>query len=199
MSLAATNPALYVEINTKADKLDSVALASEKKGDLAAASSKLKASFQTRYRTGDAANPKMMNTLHKLSSVLTQQNKYDEAEKYLNWCLKAKNQAHGAGSVEFASTYQAMGKLNLAQQNYKKAIHNFNSASVLYEKYTGATSPQTLDAKKQLANAYLKAGDNVKYEQLMATTTHIASVPAVDKVDEVPAVNPDNAEAAAVK
>lgn len=166
--------------------MHSKALDSENSGDLAAASTNYRKSFQTRYRTGEAANPKMMDTLHRLAGVLEKQNKFDEAEKYLNWCLKAKNQAHGAGALEFASTYQALGDLNLAKGNSKKAINNFSAATALYEKHTGPSSKSTIDAKKQLATAYLKAGDNVKYEQVMASTTQIASVPSVDKVDEIP-------------
>ena len=87
--------------------------------------------------------------------------------------------------VEFVKKHEtAVGAL--AKGNSKKAINNFSAATALYEKHTGPSSKSTIDAKKQLANAYLKAGDNVKYEQVMASTTQIASVPSVDKVDEIP-------------
>ena len=140
---------------------------SEQEGDLNAAAKNYRKSFDLRYSVMGNNDPAVMGTAHKLASLMSKQEKYNEAESYLNWCLKAKAQKHSPGAFEYAETQEAMGKLYLKQEKYDKAIDKFKQVVALNERYKGANSKSTFKARKALAKAYLKSGDRLKYEELM--------------------------------
>lgn len=163
----SVNPKLLKKTLAQADVHHFNAEESENKGDLAGAAKNYRRSFDLRYSMLGHNDPTVMGTAHKLANLMTKQEKYKEAESYLNWCLKAKAKKHTPGAFEFAETQNALGNLYLKQEKYDKAINKYKQVVALHERYKGPTSKATFKARKALAKAYLKSGDRDKYEELM--------------------------------
>lgn len=101
----------------------------------------------------DKDDPFLMNTYHKLGQIYRSQQKWSEAQKYLNLSLQLKEKAYKNETSTLAITNAELGKVHASRKDYDLALEYYQEA------ISNVTNDNTIAAttdNPRLQNLYLK-------------------------------------------
>lgn len=113
-----------------------------------------KASFEFK-KAGDPEN--LINAYNQLGTILTRQDKYEEAKSYLEKALTTGLSLPDTNNLFIATTYITLGVINNAEENYNQSLIYHNKALAIRLLKLGEYHAEVATSYGNIGNVYLNS------------------------------------------